>query len=177
MELMAAREIPSKECFVFNVGSFHGGNTNNIVCDYAKMFISARSWDDDLSAFMERRVREICEATAKMCGGEAKVTVTKFIPYNINHPAMARQLRATGASTLGADHVHLITRTMGAEDFAFLSRRIPCAMFRLGTGNDTNPDTRRPGHNVHFDVDEGCFETGINMFVNFVLDNQDGIKF
>ena len=177
MELMAAREIPSKECFVFNVGQFDAGNTNNIVCDYAKMFISARSWDDELTAFMEKRVREICDATAKMCGGEAKVTVTKLLPYMKNHPVMIEKMRSCAEKTLGKGHVHPVVRTMGGEDFAFMSRKKPCVLISLGTGNDDLPDTRRPLHNDHFDVDERCFDYGIELFTNFILENQDGITF
>lgn len=177
MELMVAREIPSKDCFVFNVGSFHGGNTNNIVCDYAKMFISARSWTDELSAFMERRVREICESTAQMCGGEARVTVTKLIPFVMNNATMVERLWESAERTLGKGHVHSIDRTMGAEDFSFMSRQKPSVMFRFGVGSDEVPESRTPLHNKKFDLDERCFDYGIDVFVNFVLDNQDGIKF
>lgn len=177
MEMMAAREIPSKDCFVFNVGQFNAGNTNNIVCDYARMFISARSWSDELSAFMEKRVREICDATAKMCGGEAKVTVTKLIPYVKNHEIVAQKLWEVGEKTLGKGHVHSIDRTMGGEDFAFMSRQKPSAMFRFGTGCDDLPETRKPLHNTQMDIDERCFDYGIDIFVNFVLENQDGIAF
>ena len=177
MELMTAREIPSKDCFVFNVGSINAGNTNNIVCDYAKMFISARAWDDELIAFMERRIREICDSAARICGGEAKVTVTKLIPYVKNHPVMVQKLQQSAANAIGADHVHAIERTMGAEDFSFMTRQKPCVMFRFGTGSDLVPESRNPLHNARFDLDERCFEYGIPVFVNFVLDNQDGIEF
>ena len=177
MELMAAREIPSKECFVLNVGSFNGGNTNNIVCDYCKLFLSSRAWDDDLSAFMERRIREICEGTAAMLGGEAKVTVTKLLPYVDNHPVVNARVRAVAEKLVGKENIVAGVRSMGGEDFAFLTRKKPCAMFRVGISNDTNPDTRSALHNTHFDVDEKCFDTSIPMFVNFVLENQDGISF
>ena len=177
MELMAAREIPSKDCFVLNVGSFNGGNTNNIVCDYAKMFLSARSWDDSLIDFMERRIREICEGTAKMCGGEAKVTVKKLLPYVDNHPTMNARVRAVAEKLVGKENIVDGVRSMGGEDFAFLTRKKPCAMFRLGVSSDENPDTRNPVHNNKFDADERCFETAVPMFVNFVLENQGGIEF
>lgn len=178
LELMAAREIASKEPIVYNVGAFNGGVTNNIVCDYVKLFISARAWTDEITEFMERRTREICEATAAMCGGTAKVTVTKLLPYVKNDMAMVRQLRKTAGKLLGEEHVRPIVRTMGGEDFAFFTRKKPCVFFRLGTTNPDDPaDTSYPVHNVHFDVDERCFEYGIPLFVNFVLDNQDGIEF
>ena len=178
LEMMAAREIASKEPIVYNVGAFNAGVTNNIVCDYAKMFISARSWNDEITDFMERRTREICEATAAMCGGTAKVTVSKLLPYVKNDPTMADQLRKSAVKVLGEDHVLPIVRSMGGEDFSFLSRKKPCVFFRLGTTNPDDPaDTSYPVHNVHFDVDERCFGVGIPIFVNFVLDNQDGITF
>lgn len=177
MELMAAREIPYKDAFVLNVGSFNGGNTNNIVCDYAKLFLSARSWDDSLIDFMERRIRQICEGTAAMCGGTAKVTVTKLLPFVANHPVMNQRIRSVAEKVVGEENIVCDGPSMGGEDFAFLTRKKPCVMFRLGISNDTNPDTRRPVHNDHFDADERCFQTSIPMFVNFVLDNQDGITF
>jgi len=177
MEIMAAREIPSKECFVFNVGQIQGGNTNNIVCDYCKLFISARAWTDELIDFVERRVRQICESVAQMCGGEAKVTVTKLIPYMDNNPILVEKLRQSAERTLGKGNVGEYARGMGAEDFSFISRKKPAVMISMGTGCDNNPDTRRPVHNNHFDADERCFDTGIEMFVNFILDLQDGISF
>lgn len=176
IELMAAREIPSTACFVLNVGQIEGGNTNNIVCDYAKMFLSARSWDDELIDYMSRRITEICEGTAKMVGGEAKVTIKKLLPYVDNHPVMNAKVREQAEKLLGKERVIQGVRSMGGEDFAFLTRKKPCSMFRIGVSNNENPDTRAPLHNSHFDADERCFDTAIPMFVNFVLANQDGIE-
>ena len=171
MELMLAREIPSRAAAVLNVGTIHGGNTNNIVCDHVEMFLTTRTHSDELTALMERRIREICDDTAKMCGGEAKVTVKKLLPYVINHPAMTEKLHTSAAAVLGADHIRESERSMGGEDFAFLSRVKPCAMFNLGVGATT------PVHSTTFCPDEGCFDVGIAVFTQFVLDNQDGIDF
>ncbi len=171
MELMLAREIPSRAAAVLNVGTIHGGNTNNIVCDHVEMFLTTRTHSDELTAFMERRIREICDATAKMCGGEAKVTVTKLLPYVINHPVMTANMRASAAAVVDAECIHEGVRSMGGEDFAFLSRVKPCVMFYLGVGITT------PVHSTTFCPDESAFETGIAVFTQFVLDNQDGIDF
>ena len=171
MELMLAREIPSRAAAVLNVGTIHGGNTNNIVCDHAEMFLTTRTHSDELTAFMERRIREICDATAKMCGGEAKVTVTKLLPYVINHPVMTANMRASAAAVVDAECIHEGVRSMGGEDFAFLSRVKPCVMFYLGVGITT------PVHSTTFCPDESAFETGIAVFTRFVLDHQDGIYF
>lgn len=178
MELICAREIPSTAPCVMNIGAFNAGHTNNIVCDYAKLQISARTHSDELTEFLERRIREVCEGVANMAGGRAEVTVTKLLPYVINHPVVTRQMRKAAAKVVGEENLILNPeRGMGGEDFSFLCRRKPGVMFRLGTRNPEMPNTAYPVHNVHFDVDERCFEYGIPTLVNFVLDNQDGIEF
>ena len=177
LELMVAKEVPPVEPVVYNVGAFNAGATNNIVCDYAKLMISSRTWDDDLSELLERRTKQICEASAAMIGGSCKVTRTKLLPYVDNHPVMCQKMRQVGIKLLGEENVTVTERGMGGEDFSFLSRRKPGVLFQLGTANETNSDTRVPLHNGCFDVDEGCFAIGIEMFVNFVLENQDGIVF
>ena len=102
----------------------------------------------------------------------------KLLPYVNNDDTMLRQLRITAAKLLGEENVLDTPRTMGGEDFSFISRKKPSVFFRLGVTNPDDPqDTSYPLHHDHFDVDERCFETGIAVFVNFVLDNQDGIVF
>ena len=67
-------------------------------------------------------------------------------------------------------------RKLGGEDFGFLSRRKPCAQFRIGV-KPLNAEGRIPPlHNDRFDIDNGCFETGIRMFTGFVMDAMHGIE-
>ena len=177
MQMVVAREVTPQEPCVLNVGAFNGGITNNVICDYVKMFLSLRTWSDALTEKMERRIRETCEGVAAMCGGTAKVTVTKLLPYVLNNEVMTQKLLQTANRVLGEENVVVLQRTLGGEDFAFMTRVKPCVLFRLGSTNAENPDTLAPLHNGHFDIDENCFKTGMDMFVNFVLDHQDGISF
>ena len=177
MQIMASHEIAPTEPRLINIGAINGGVTNNVICDYCKMFGSARSQSDEVSAYMERRIREICEHIAQTNGGKAEVTITKFLPYVINHEVVVAKMRKTAEKLLDPSHIVGQKRTMGGEDFSFLCRRKPGMMVRLGTRNKNNPDTCHPAHHDHFDVDEGCFELGIKLFVQFVLDYMDGIDF
>lgn len=177
MQMIVSREVAAQEPCILNVGAFNAGHTNNIICDYAKLFLTIRTWSDELSKKMERRVREICEGIATICGGSAKITTTKFLPYVYNDPSLIETLKKTAYKTLNEENVVTPIRSLGGEDFAFFSRIKPCVLFRLGTRNNTNPDTQVALHNDHFDIDEDCFATGISLFVSFVLDNQNGIAF
>ncbi len=176
MEMMAAKEIDPAEQVILNIGAIKGGMTNNVICDHCWMFGSSRAHSDEISEKLITRIREICEGVAAMSGGRAEVKVTKFLPYVLNEKTMSNRMRTCAEKVLGAEKVGTRKRTMGGEDFGFLCRKKPGVMFDLGTRND-DPATALPLHNAGVVFDEGCFETGINVFVQFVLDNMDGIEF
>ena len=92
------------------------------------------------------------------------------------NPAAEAILGLKAEKLVGKENVLEGVRGMGGEDFSFLTRKKPCSMFRVGITNSEDPNTNNPLHSVTFDADERCFDTAIPMFVNFVLDNQDGIE-
>lgn len=176
LELMLAREVPSNEPALINIGTFHAGRANNIVADYAKITLSSRTQNDELTKFMEKRIKEICEKTAELYGGSAKVTVTKLLPYVDCDPIMTECMRKTAVRVLGEENILPGKRTMGGEDFSFISRKKPSVMFRLGIGNHVEKSPAAPLHSSNFFVDEDCFKYSIDLFVNFVTDHQNGIS-
>ncbi len=174
MKFMMSNEFPSKERRVLNVGTFQGGITNNIVCDYCKMFCSSRTHSDAVTEKIIERTRQICDGIAAIHGGQAKVTVNKLLPYVINNPAVTEKLAESAAKVVGAEKILPRERGMGGEDFAFLSRKKPCVMFNLGCMREARP--YYPVHNVNFDLDERCLEVGAKIFLQFVLDNMNGFE-
>ena len=174
MKFMMSNEFPSKERRVLNVGTFQGGITNNIVCDYCKMFCSSRTHSDAVTEKIVERTRQICDGIAAIHGGQAKVTVNKLLPYVINNPAVTAEIEESAAKIIGTENIIPRERGMGGEDFSFLSRKKPCAMFNLGCRDTNRP--YYPVHNVNFDIDERCMEVGAKIFLQFVLDHMNGFE-
>lgn len=175
MENMVAREMSALEPKVLNIGVFEGGHTNNVICDYCKLFLTTRTHRDEATDFMHRRIEEICHGIATIHKGRAKVTVNKTLPYVLNDDRVVEALRTTAKSLLGDDKIFPMPRTLGGEDFGFLSRKKPCAMFRLGSRSELS-GTDRALHNAGVVFDERCIPVGIEMFTNFVLEHQEGIE-
>lgn len=176
MQVMVAKEIDPVEPRLLNVGSIHGGNTNNIICDHCEMFCSSRTHSDEVSEYIIQRVRQICQSIAQCNGGRAEVEVTKFLPYVINHETMTERMRVAATALLGEEKLlPKQKRSLGGEDFSFLSRKKPAVLVRLGTAG-ADPNTHAPLHSKNFDIDESCLQVGIDLFTRFVLDNMDGIK-
>ena len=175
MENMAAKELPPTTPRLLNIGVFEGGKTNNVICDYCRLFMTTRAHSDEVTEFMYQRIEQICQGIAALHGGRAQVTVNKLLPYVVNHEAVAARLEAAAAKTVGKDHTGIHPRSLGGEDFGYLSRKKPCAMFQLGCRSDL-PGSEKALHNAQINFDETCMRVGIDTFVQFVLDNQDGMK-
>ena len=174
LDHMSAKEIASKQMHKFHVGTFNGGTTNNVVADYCKLFCTSRTHSDEVTQFILDRTRQICEGIAAMNGGEAKVTVNKFLPYVEHHPVMVDALRQTVEKHLGKDKILPHTRGMGGEDFGFISRVKPSLQFDLGTNIE---GYKSVAHHPKFMINERGMEVGMEVFKQFILDHQDGIDF
>jgi len=176
METMIAKEFKAKEPRIFNVGAFNGGHTNNVICDYCKMFCTIRTFSDEVTEKILNRMRQIAEGVAAMSCGTAKVTVNKHLPYVLNDPVVKQKVDEAAAKVLGAENVMAKVQGMGGEDFAFLSRKKPSVQFNLGCRLQ-DAALRHPVHNPKFNIDEDCLAVGVKVFLQFVLDNMNGIQF
>lgn len=176
LEIMCAKEFKALEPRIFNVGSFNGGNTNNIICDYCKIFCTLRTHSDDVTETFLNRTRQITDGIAAMNGGTAKVTITKHMPYVLNDKIITEKVEETAAKLLGRENIKPRVRGMGGEDFSFMSRVKPCTQFDLGC-RFAGTEEPSPVHNPKFRLNEDCLKVGTEMFVQFVLDNMNGIDF
>ena len=175
MQTMIAHEIDPSEPRLLNIGSIHGGITNNIICDQCELFCSSRTHSDAVSDYIFKRCQEICEGVAQMNGGRAEVTMTRLLPYVVNDPILWERMREAAIKVVGEEHLWKRKRSLGGEDFAFFSRKKPCFQFHVGTQND-DPDSALPLHNNKVIFDERAMQVAMDVFVQFVLDNSNGIS-
>ena len=176
IELMIAKEIHPKKPVVFNVGAIHGGNANNIICDHCSMFCTLRTWEDGVADYVLDKVKRIIEAVASTAGGSATYTPKKHYPIIQNNEKVTALFRAAGVKVVGEENMHVNARGMGGEDFSYFANEKPGAFMRLGVRNEEKGYTVGV-HNGRFMLDEDALEYGVNTFVQFILDNQNGIEF
>ena len=89
---------------------------------------------------------------------------------------MTDRMHSAAAAVLGEEKLlPKQKRSLGGEDFSFLSRKKPAVLVRLGSAGG-DPNTHAPLHSKIFDIDEDCLGVGIDLFTRFVLDNMDGIE-
>jgi amidohydrolase len=175
MEFMAAKEVKVNDARLLNIGSIHGGKTNNVICDFVEIFGSCRAHTDAVSDFMERRIQEICQGVALVSGGRVEYERLKFLPYRVQSVILHEKARETALRVLGEENViRPANRGLGGEDFGYLSRQKPCyfTFFGCKPGEESVP----PVHNSKFYLPAESMIAPINYTIRFVLDNMHGIE-
>jgi len=177
IEFMVAKEVDGRKCKVVNIGSIHGGNVSNVLCDHVEMKGTIRTWDDDVHEFITRRIDEICQGISLATGTKCEFKVQKSMPYNQMHPKIYERLHAAAANAVGEENVTQRPRTLGGEDFAFISRAVPAGQFKVGI-RPLDATEKIVGHSGKFYIStDRSYQTAIDTFVNFVFENMNGIDF
>ena len=177
IEFMVAKEIKASDPVVFNVGTIHGGVTNNVICDKCEMYCTLRTHNAETADYILGKIKRIIAAVADVSGGEAKFIESKHYPIVDNHPVITEKIRVAAEKVIGAEKIiPKKTRGMGGEDFSYFAMQKPGCMFRLGV---SNAECGFGGmlHNGKLLPDEAALEVGSDIFVQFILDNMNGIDF
>ena len=176
IELMVAKDFNGDVPVIFNVGSMHGGDANNIICDYAYMYCTLRTHDDYVAEYALNKIKKIINAIAETSEGRAQFTAKKHYPKVTNNKTVTEKVRKAAEEVIGKENVLPKRRGMGGEDFSYFARLKPGCMYHLGIANKERGITN-PVHTVKFDIDESSLEVGVNIFKRFILDNMYGIDF
>jgi amidohydrolase len=154
-----ARRISPTRNAVVSIGTLHAGalhNGENVIPDEATLSGTIRSSDEATRQRLWAEV-EAAVAVARAFGAEYEFRLVKGCPAVYNDPGVVDLIRRTAADLFGENCLAQSEPSMGGEDFSYMTRKAPGAMFMLGAKKD---DRRRPHHNPYFDLDERAFERG-----------------
>ena len=171
IQFLRAREMNPIEPVIIGVGSIHGGEVNNIVCDHVVMDVSVRTQHTELDAHIYERITSIAESVAKDMGGRVELDTYKYTPALRNHPEITDAIEAAAKKVVGPENILPKKDSMGGEDFAYYMQYKPGCMFNLGVKDVTRP--YYPGHNGKLFVDENALDVAPKVFVQYVLDRME----
>lgn len=146
LESLIAREADPEKTCVLTVGQLHGGSAANIIPDTAYLEGTLRTNDKAARELLVRRIKEVAQGTAKLYGGEAKITVLSDVPPLI----CDKKLTETMANCIGESdipHMQPIPgmKASASEDFAVIAEKVPSAFIYLSAGFSD----RRGDHSAH----------------------------
>jgi amidohydrolase len=151
-----ARRINPVRPAVISIGAVHAGQATNVIPHEVKLNGTIRSYDDETRQQLWEELDKAL-GLARALGGDYELTIVEGIPATYNDPDVAAIVRQVAEEMLGSDGLHSPEPVMGAEDFSYMVRKVPGAMFMLGARIG---DENRPHHSPIFDLDESTFPIG-----------------
>ncbi|MBQ7235656.1 MAG: amidohydrolase [Clostridia bacterium] len=174
LQFMLSREIDPKTQLVCNVGTLNAGAMQNNIADYAVMQGTVRAYDMKVDGFVYKRMQDIVKYACDQVGATYKITAPMKSVSLYNNPYVSDLIVSAMEKVVGKENIGVMKQKLGAEDFSRYLEIKPGVLFRLGIANEEKGITT-DAHEENFDLDEDALELGAKTFVQFVLDNMNGI--
>ncbi len=164
---IAGCNIDPLEPVALTVGSFQGGEAENIIPDKATIKGTLRCFDGQLRHAVLDRIEKICRHLGAANGAEVAVEKVIGYPPLINNPAVAAQVMAAGGEALGADGVEEAPPVLASEDFARYLEKAPGAFMFIGAA--APGQAAYPLHHPRFDFDEQALAFAVEIMAGAAL--------
>ena len=163
VQTIVSREISPMEPSVITVGSLQAGTAGNIIPDEAVLEGTVRSLNQDVRGKIIARMAEMVSGLETTFNVRVKYEYINGVPPCMNDEAVSAFLLEVSSEVIGSDHFIGLKPTMGGEDFALFSQRVPGSIMRLGCANKERGLVHKL-HSPHFDLDEHVLVIGVEIF-------------
>ena len=175
IQTLISREVDPFDTCVMSVTKLHAGETVSANADMCVMEGSLRCFRDETMQWAQKRLEDLVRSTAEFSRTPWTLEWSgEPLPSAHNTPGLYDAFVPSARRIVGDDRVILLPPSPGAEDFAYYEKEKPGLLFGLGLRNEQK-GACYPAHNRDWDIDEDGLETGVKVFVQFVLDNMHGI--
>jgi amidohydrolase len=151
-----ARKVDPTKAAAISIGSIHAGAVSNVIPAVVEITGTMRSFDDSVREQLKLELVKALEI-AKAMGGDYRVRIRPGYISTYNDPTVVDEIRQSAEAMKGEGVFLKPEASMGAEDFSYMTRAAPGAMFMLGAAVG---DFSRPHHTPVFDIDERVLPLG-----------------
>ncbi len=166
IQSIASRNVDPLKPVVVSFGTINGGTIYNIIPEEVVLTGTVRSFDADVQALAENRLKEISDSTCAAFGAAAELEYEKGYPPVVNDETMVDFVARTAGRIFGEDRVRNIDPVMGGEDFAYFLQKVPGAFLFFGMGDGME----YPHHHPAFDIDENALSQATLLMTALALE-------
>jgi len=168
LQTLVSRETSPTEPAVCTIGSIQGGTAFNVVPDFATLKGTVRTYSPALRDQMQARMTALVQGICAGMRAEADVDYMQGYPALVNEAGSVDLVGRTAAEVIGPSAGIPHEQQMGGEDFAYLTQRVPGAMFYLGVRHPSW-DVPKTTHTSSFDLDEAALPMGAAMLAGTAM--------
>ena len=130
-------EVDVQEPTALSICTFHSGTASNIIPEDSEFTGTLRTFNDEARQFTLDRMQQVAQSIANAYRCQLTFDRPRGIPPLINDPEFSQQLHTWLQETIGQEGVDIppmsYTKSMGSEDFSFISSRVPSCSFSVGS--------------------------------------------
>lgn len=167
LQQIVSRQIPPIDSVVITIGTIEGGTATNIIAPTVKMTGTVRTLNPKLRKLLPTKMENVIKGITAAFGATYEFKYNFGFPSIINDLRLRDMVEEVAELVLGKGNCSREKPSLGGEDFAFYSEKVPSIFFRLGAGNDAME--RYPGHHPKFDIDENALPYGSAMLARFAI--------
>ncbi len=161
LQSVTSRRVDTRQPCVLSIGSFHSGNTYNVIAEEAKLIGTLRTLSNEAEEIAKREIKNIVNNLSKAFGAQAEVKFTQGARLTANDIGLEQKVVSKLRNRLGNDVVVSHLPQLGAEDFSAFSLRVPACYLFLGVRNEAKGIVHMI-HTSEFDVDEACISFAVD---------------
>ncbi|WP_078969685.1 amidohydrolase [Streptomyces natalensis] len=123
VQSVVAREVAAKDQAVVSVGSFHAGDTANVIPDQAVVSMSVRTFDETVRTRVLAAIDRIAgaEATASGADRAPEMKILDSFPVTVNDSRTLHQVNAQFTQLFGEQRLFPYAPASGSEDAGLLA--------------------------------------------------------
>ncbi|HUP55538.1 MAG TPA: M20 family metallopeptidase [Methylomirabilota bacterium] len=171
LQLAVTRRVDVFDPAVLTITRVTGGTTNNIIPEVVELEGTIRTISPGRRAAMTALVHQVAGGVAAAHGAAIDVEVVPGYPVTMNDPEVVAWFRGLAAQLAGEAAIDdLDAPVMGAEDFSYVTERVPGMMAFLGARPPSeDPDTAPQNHSNIVVFEEAPMALGVALYAAAAL--------
>lgn len=162
---IVSRRVSSLDSAVISIGKVQAGTASNIIPTEVLIEGTIRSYKEEVRDLLTSELQKAFSIVENL-GGEYTLNITRGEPALNNDPLVNRWIINAIKTMYPQFQIHQKPFGMGGEDFGYVTRMLPSAMFFLGCA--TEDGIKRDLHTSIFDINEKCLPIGVAIFTRII---------
>ena len=168
LQSIVGRNVDPAKSAVISCTEFITDGARNAIPTNVTIKGDTRSFDDDVQALLERRMRTLVENIAAAHGASATLTYTHEFEPTINDSLCTEKAVRAAQRAVGEAKVNgACDPWMASEDFGAFARVIPACFIFLGNGSE-GQGGGIPLHSRDYEFNDEALESGIRFYVELI---------
>jgi amidohydrolase len=163
IQQIVSRRVSAVSPAVISITTIHGGVKENVIAERVELGGTVRTTGNEAR---EHIIVELERAlnVGRALGATCELQVFEGYAATINDAEVTDAIRVAGQKLLGPANVLEMPFDPWAEDFGYMTARVPGAMFWLGVTSERVPHPI--WHSATFDLDEDALPIGAMMLAD-----------